>query len=55
MYGRWWDHRWNNEVWSLDYHAMDFSAEIAKAGFTMPANPVPALAGLGARYAIKTA
>jgi ubiquinone/menaquinone biosynthesis C-methylase UbiE len=53
MYGRWWDHRWNNEVWSLDYHAMDFSAEIASAGFTMPPNAVPALAGLGARYAIK--
>jgi ubiquinone/menaquinone biosynthesis C-methylase UbiE len=55
MYGRWWDHRWNNEVWSLDYHAMDFSAEIAERGFTMPPNPVVALPGLGARYAIKTA
>ena len=55
MYARWWDHRWNNEVWTLDYHAMDFSAEIAQRGFTMPARQVEALPGLGARYAIKTA
>jgi ubiquinone/menaquinone biosynthesis C-methylase UbiE len=55
MYARWWDHRWNNEVWTLDFHAMDFSAEIAQRGFTMPAHPVEALPGLGARYAIRTA
>jgi ubiquinone/menaquinone biosynthesis C-methylase UbiE len=55
MYGRWWDHRWNNEVWSLEYHTMDFSQEIAKAGFVMPANPVVALPGFGARYAVKPA
>jgi ubiquinone/menaquinone biosynthesis C-methylase UbiE len=55
MYNRWWDHRWNNEVWSMEYHALDFSAEIAKSGFTMPANPVAALPGFGPRYAIRTA
>lgn len=53
MYARWWDHRWNNEVWSLEYHSLDFSAEIAKRGFTMPKNPVAALPGFGARHAIK--
>jgi hypothetical protein len=28
MYGRWWDHRWNNEVWSLEYHSMVFSDDL---------------------------
>jgi ubiquinone/menaquinone biosynthesis C-methylase UbiE len=33
LHGRWWDHRWNNEVWSLSYHSIDFTKEIAKRGF----------------------
>lgn len=33
LHSRWWDHRWNNEVWSLSYHSIDFSEEIAKRGF----------------------
>lgn len=33
LHSRWWDHRWNNEVWSLSYHSIDFTAEIAKRGF----------------------
>ena len=53
MYNRWWDHRWNNEVWSREYHSIDFSKEIAARGFTMPAKPVAALPGFGARHAIK--
>ena len=55
MFARWWDHRWNNEVWSLEYHNMDFSAEIASRGFTMPKNAVAALPYFGIRHAIKTA
>ena len=55
MYARWWDHRWNNEVWSLEYHAMDFTAEIAKGGFKMVDNAVAALPGFGVRHAIKPA
>jgi hypothetical protein len=29
----WVDHRWNNEVWRLDYAGVDFPGEMAKAGF----------------------
>ena len=52
MYARWWDHRWNNEVWTLDYHAMDFNAEIAKY-FRLVQNAKSAIPGLGARHAVK--
>ena len=54
MYQRWWDHRWNNEVWSFEYHETDFNGEISKH-FTMPKNSVAALPGFGARHSIKTA
>jgi ubiquinone/menaquinone biosynthesis C-methylase UbiE len=55
MYARWWDHRWNNEVWSLDYHAMTFSDEIAKRGFTSAEKPAVVLPGFGVRHFIRTA
>lgn len=50
MFGRWWDHRWNNEPWSLEYHAMNFNAEIAKRGFRAATEPVVALPGFGVRH-----
>ncbi len=43
MYARWMDHRWNNEVWSFEYHSVPFNDEIAKRGFTAPKQPVVAL------------
>ena len=55
MYGRWWDHRWNNEVWSLEYHTMNFSDEIARRGFTQVKNAKAALPGFGVRHFIRTA
>jgi len=55
MYNRWWDHRWNNEVWSLEYHAMNFSDEIAKRGFTRAENAKLVLPGFGARHFVKNA
>jgi len=55
MYQRWWDHRWNNEVWSLEYHTMNFTDEIAKRGFTQVKNAKPALPGFGVRHFIRTA
>jgi ubiquinone/menaquinone biosynthesis C-methylase UbiE len=55
MYGRWWDHRWNNEVWSLEYHSMVFSDEIAKQGFAAPKDPVTVLQGFGVRHFVRTA
>ena len=53
MHSRWWDHRWNNEVWSLEYHAMNLSDEIAKRGFTRVENAKPALQGFGVRHFVK--
>ena len=53
MYGRWWDHRWNNEVWSFEYHAMDFTSEIGQRGFTIVKNAQAALPGFGVRHAIR--
>jgi ubiquinone/menaquinone biosynthesis C-methylase UbiE len=55
MFGRWWDHRWNNEVWSLEYHGMNFTDEIAARGFSMVKNAVAALPGFGVRHAVKQA
>jgi ubiquinone/menaquinone biosynthesis C-methylase UbiE len=50
MFARWWDHRWNNEPWTLEYHAMDFSKEIANRGFSEAKEPVTALPGFGVRH-----
>jgi ubiquinone/menaquinone biosynthesis C-methylase UbiE len=55
MYQRWWDHRWNNEVWSFEYHTMNFTDEIAKRGFTQVKNAKPALPGFGVRHFVRTA
>ena len=32
---RWWDHRWNNEVWRYEFQDLHFPNEIANAGFTV--------------------
>jgi SAM-dependent methyltransferase len=54
MYSRWWDHRWNNEVWSLEYHEMDLTAEVAARGFRLVAETPPAFPGFGARHFLRT-
>ncbi|MDW8260162.1 MAG: class I SAM-dependent methyltransferase, partial [Gammaproteobacteria bacterium] len=55
IYGRWWDHRWNHEVWSLEYHALDFSAEIARRGFRHVKGTPPALPNFGLRHFVREA
>jgi ubiquinone/menaquinone biosynthesis C-methylase UbiE len=55
MFGRWWDHRWNNEVWSLEYHSLNFTDEIAQRGFDIVKGAKAALPGFGIRHAIKQA
>jgi ubiquinone/menaquinone biosynthesis C-methylase UbiE len=55
MYQRWWDHRWNNEVWSLEYHSMNFTDEIAQRGFTQVKNAKAALPGFGVRHFVRNA
>ncbi|MFO1425744.1 MAG: class I SAM-dependent methyltransferase [Steroidobacteraceae bacterium] len=52
MYGRWWDHRWNNEVWSLEYHSVDFSGEIARRGFKRGSD-LALVPAFGARHFVK--
>ena len=32
---RWWDQRWNQEVWRSDFATMHFPTEIARAGFAV--------------------
>ena len=53
MYSRWYDHRWNNEVWSFEYHALNFTNEIGSRGFNVVKNAKPALPGFGVRHSIK--
>ncbi|MBL8630480.1 MAG: class I SAM-dependent methyltransferase [Rhodospirillaceae bacterium] len=53
MYSRWWDHRWNNEVWSLEYHSINFTDEIAARGFEIQKNAAAALPGFGVRHAVR--
>ncbi len=55
MYGRWWDHRWNNEVWSFEYHSVPFSQEIGRRGFSEIKGAVPLLQGLGTRHFVRDA
>jgi len=53
MYGGWWDHRWNNEPWSLEYHAVPFTEEIGRRGFNIVANAQAVIRGYGIRHAVK--
>ncbi|MSO97299.1 MAG: class I SAM-dependent methyltransferase [Rhodospirillaceae bacterium] len=43
----WWDHRWNCEVWALEYRAMAFADEMAKRGFAVDENIPQARRGHG--------
>ena len=49
LHSRWFDHRWNNEVWSLSYHSIDFTEEIAKRGFKKIAGAKPIAPQFGDR------
>ncbi|MBM3513632.1 MAG: class I SAM-dependent methyltransferase [Alphaproteobacteria bacterium] len=53
MYRQWWDHRWNNEVYRLDYAALDFAGAMKKAGFIVNENG-PAPGGRGKRNIMGT-
>jgi ubiquinone/menaquinone biosynthesis C-methylase UbiE len=35
----WWDHRWNNEVWRLEYTALDFADALRKADLAVGMGP----------------
>ncbi len=55
MFSRWWDHRWNNEVWSLEYHSLDFTAEIAARGFRQDKTSPTLTSGYGHRHFVRLA
>jgi ubiquinone/menaquinone biosynthesis C-methylase UbiE len=40
-YLTWFDHKWNNERWAMEYHALDMAEELRKAGFAVDDKSVP--------------
>ncbi len=47
LYRLWWDHRWNNEVWSLEFRKTGLPDLIRAAGFTLNETTPIALEGFG--------
>lgn len=35
VYATWFDHKWNNERWAMEYHSLDMAEEMRKAGFSV--------------------
>jgi ubiquinone/menaquinone biosynthesis C-methylase UbiE len=54
-YRLWWDHRWNNEVWSLKYRETGLPDIIRNAGFSLDEQAPEVLAGFGILNAHKPA
>lgn len=54
LFRRWWDHRWNNERWSFEYHAMNFDQEIQGRGFAQVEKAKPVIRGFGIRHFIRS-
>ncbi len=42
QYQEWKDHRWNNEVWRIEYKDMDFAGDMERAGFNVNKEGSPA-------------
>ena len=55
VFGSWWDHRWNNEVWSMSFRSLPFEDEMEKVGFWLNPEAEAALPGFGIRHGIKEA
>jgi len=47
-YNRWWNHRWNGEVWMLEYDRLDFDGEMRAAGLDVGNAPGSGAFGGGA-------
>ncbi|MSQ86488.1 MAG: class I SAM-dependent methyltransferase [Alphaproteobacteria bacterium] len=54
-FSTWWDHRWNNEVWSMEFRDTDFAKTLANAGFLVDENIPQARRGHGKIMGTKTA
>ena len=37
-FSQWWDHRWNNEVWAMNYRSLNYADEMTKVGFAVDEN-----------------
>ena len=53
MFAMWQDHRWNNELWRMEFAYLDFNQEIASRGFKFMKDTKPVLQGFGARHFVK--
>jgi SAM-dependent methyltransferase len=53
MFALWQDHRWNGEIWRLEFSEMDFTGEIGKRGFQHMKDTPPVLRGFGARHFVR--
>ena len=42
QYVEWKDHRWNNEVWRMEYKEMDFAGDMERVGFDVNKEGAPA-------------
>ena len=42
QYQEWKDHRWNNEVWRMEYKEMDFAGDMERVGFLVNKEGTPA-------------
>jgi ubiquinone/menaquinone biosynthesis C-methylase UbiE len=49
----WWDHRWNNEVWSIAYRDSDYASYMRDAGFVVDENFKSARRGHGSLLGTK--
>jgi ubiquinone/menaquinone biosynthesis C-methylase UbiE len=54
-YRTWWDHRWNNERWSMEFRSIAFEEEMEKVGFWLNPDAKPAIRGFGIRHGVKKA
>ena len=55
QYRRWWDHRWNNEVWTIKYRSNGLPDMIRSAGFDLNEEGPVALPRFGVMNATKPA
>jgi ubiquinone/menaquinone biosynthesis C-methylase UbiE len=51
---RWWDHRWNNEVWALEHIDYDLEGDLRSVGMRVNPNGSPSFPGTRANlFAVK--
>jgi len=55
IYRSWWDHRWNNERWRMEFEDLAFEDEMENVGFSLNPDAKPPIRGFGIRHGIKTA